>query len=130
MNLALDTNILIEIDRLNKKIIEKLESLRKEEQLDPTLPALVVLEYYYGFLDSRKKESALKNINKYTILNTSKGSSLLSAEIKHKLERAGQIIPDIDIIIAAICIDNNAILVTSDKQFEKIKELNKIILDV
>lgn len=130
MNLALDTNILIEIDRLNKTVIKELESLRKEESLDPALPALVVLEYYYGFLDSRKKESALKNIDKYTILNTSKDSSLLSAEIKHKLERAGQIIPDIDIIIAAICIDNNATLVTSDKQFEKIKELNKIILDI
>lgn len=130
MNLALDTNILIEIDRLNKIVIKELESLRKEELLDPALPALVVLEYYYGFLDSRKKDSALKNIDKYTILNTSKDSSLLSAEIKYKLERAGQIIPDMDIIIAAICIDNNATLVTSDKQFEKIKELNKIILDI
>mgnify|MGYP001566170836 FL=1 len=109
-------------------LIENLKELG--EKTEPALPSPVVSEYHYGFLGTNKTEIALKNIEKYEILNTSKNSALIFAEIKHRLEKSGQMIPDMDILIAAICIDNNATLITSDSQFERIKELNKIVLEI
>ena len=128
--IALDTNILIEIDVLNASVVERLKELRNEAPANPALPAPVVSEYYYGVLGTRKKEKALENIGKYEILNTSKDSALLFAEIKDRLKKSGQMLSDMDLLIAAICVDNSVTLVTSDRQFEKIKELNKIIVEV
>ncbi len=129
MRLAFDTNILIELDLLNKALIEKLRELRKDTVLNPTIPSPVVSEYYYGFLGLGKKERALENLGKFEVINTSKESALLFAELKHRLGKAGNTIPDMDVFIASICIDNNLTLVSYDKQFEKITELKKIILN-
>jgi len=130
MTLALDTNILIEVDLLNQTVIEKLNNIREKISAKPVLPSPVISEYYYGFLGTKKKEKALKFVEGFDVLNTSKNSSLLFAELRHKLMKSGKILTDMDILIASICIDNNATLVTMDKQFEDINELNKIILNV
>lgn len=126
MILAFDTNILIEIDLLNRHIMDKLEELKKT--FNPVLPSPVVSEYYYGFLGTPGKERALKSIEDYTILNTSKDSAMIFADIKHKLRKTGITISDMDLLIASICIDNDTTLVTMDNQFKKIDELKKIIL--
>ena len=128
MKLAFDTNILIEIDLVNTGVIEKLKEITENVSDEPSIPSPVVSEYYYGFLGTRKKEAALKILENYNILNTSRNSAIIFAEIKDELKKSGQIISDMDLLIASICIDNNATLITADKQFEKIKELKKIIL--
>ena len=50
------------------------------------------------------------------------------ADLKYKYEKKGIVVPLADLIIASIAIENNAVLVTSDKDFEKIEELKKIII--
>ncbi len=129
MTLAFDTNILIEIDRLNSKLLERLQAIRNKFPQSPVIPFPVVSEYYYGFLDTRKKDEALRTLGDYETLQTSKNSALLFAELKNSLRKKGRIIQDMDLFIAAVCIDAGATLVTFDKQFEEIKELAKIILE-
>lgn len=127
--LTLDTNVLIELDLANKPLISKLEEMKKDSPSNITIPSIVVSEYYYGFLRANKREAALKNLEFFEVLNTSKQSSLICAELKREAEQAGYTIPELDLLIASICIDNGVTLVTFDKQFEKVAELKKIILD-
>ena len=128
MRLAFDTNILIEIDLLNQKLTERLKELRKKAPASPTIPSPVVSEYYYGFLGIEKPDIALKNLEIYEILNTSKQSSFIFAEIKHELTTTGRLVPDMDMLIASICMAHDATLVTFDAQFESVQRLKKIIL--
>ena len=129
--ISLDTNVLIELEKGNKKTLSMLEGL-KQAYPSPSLPFPVFSEYYYGYLEKGRKnvQIALERLEVFEILHSTKKSAMLFSEVKYNLEKSGQIIPDIDILIAAICIDNNATLVTSDKQFERIKELNKIMLEL
>lgn len=45
------------------------------------------------------------------------------ADLKYKYEKKGIVIPLADLIIANIAIENNTVLVTSDKHFERPEEL-------
>jgi predicted nucleic acid-binding protein len=45
-------------------------------------------------------------------------------QIRAKLKRKGQIIDDLDILIAATCLANNLVLITENqKHFKRIEEL-------
>lgn len=127
--ILLDTNILIELERGNKEIISMLEEMSQKHST-PSLPFPVFSEYYYGYLKKGRKDvqTALERLDEFEILNSTRKSAMLFSEIKYNLEKTGQIISDMDLLIASICIDNNATLITADKQFEKVKDLNKIIL--
>ena len=52
----------------------------------------------------------------------------LGAEIWHDLRNKGTLIHEFDILIAAICKANNAHLITFDKDFVKIKDLQVTVL--
>ena len=128
--ILLDRNILIELERGNKKLILILEELSQKHPT-PSLPFPVFSEYYYGYLKKGRKDvqTALERLDEFEILNSTRKSALLFSDIKYNLEKTGQIISDMDMLIASICIDNNATLITFDKQFEKIKELDKILVE-
>lgn len=128
--IALDTNVLIELEKGNKNMLSIINKLRQKYS-SPSLPFPVFSEYYYGYLKKGRKgiQAALKRLEVFELLHSTKKSSTTFAEIKYRLEKAGRMLSDMDVLIAALCIDNGATLVTFDKQFEKVDELDKIVLE-
>lgn len=130
MSVILDTSILVELESKNLFVIDKLKDILNKYPSKPQITSLTYSEFYYGCLRKSKKEqeSILKELDRYFVLDTTKESSKLFAEIKLSLEKEGKQIPSFDIMIASIAIANNSILVTTDPHFKNIRLLNTILL--
>lgn len=128
--IALDTGVLIELERGNRKTLESLGEF-KEKHPAPSLPFPVFSEYYYGYLKKGKKKAstALQRLELFDILHSTNESAALFSEIKRDLERSGSIIPDMDILIASLVLSHGAILLTYDRQFAAVESLKARILD-
>lgn len=128
MTIAFDTNVLIEIDKGNEKLLDFLEDLKKKEPSDPVMPFPIFSEFYYGYLKEGKQKIALKTLSGYEMVHSTENSAKVFAEIKYDLEKKGKPMNLLDILIASLCIDNGITLVTLDDSFDEIKELDKIVL--
>ena len=129
MSLAFDTSILIAVEKKEKKIIEKLEKLSKLHKLAPQLPFIAYYEFLRGLkIGKPKKYVELRAfIEQFNVLNTTKSTAEILSDLRIKYDSVGESLPLADLLIASQIIENNLILVTRDKDFEKIKELKKII---
>lgn len=130
MSLVLDTSILIAIERGDKEIISKLEDLYKSYPSAPQLTFISFFEYLIG-LKIRKNKSFQSNLiflKKFNVLHTTISSAEILSDLKIKYDKKGVALSLADLLSASIVIDNSLILVTRDKDFEKIEELKKIIL--
>lgn len=127
--IALDTNVLIALERGDKKVLAFMETMRRDHK-DIALPFPVLSEYYYGYLKKGEGDvqEALARLDSFELLHSTKGVAMRFAEIAHRLGKRGYPLPDMDVLIAAICVDHDAVLVTADRHFERIKDLRKIIL--
>ena len=67
-------------------------------------------------------------LKKFNILQTTNSSAEILSDLKIKYDKKGMSLPLADLLSASIVIDNSLILVTKDRDFEKIEELKKIIL--
>ncbi|MBI5072846.1 type II toxin-antitoxin system VapC family toxin [Candidatus Woesearchaeota archaeon] len=127
--LVLDTNILIDIEKNNLAIKDQ---LKKYILLGaPAITALTYAEFLYGYLSKQKDavEQALKTLDLYRTLHTTKKSCRLIAELQYELEKKGTPLPLADIVTAAIVLENNATLITRDRDFKRIERLNAVYLE-
>ena len=130
MSLVFDTSVLIAIERGNKETINELENLYKSYPSSPQLTFISSFEYLIG-LKIRKNKSFQTNLiflKKFNVLHTTNSSAEILSNLKIKYDKKGIALSLADLLSASIVIDNNLILVTKDKDFEKIEELKKIIL--
>lgn len=129
MAFVLDTNVYIEVERNNQKIIGNLLNLNVLDMAFIT--TMSYSEIYYGLLAGKKNElnDKLEKLNKVPLLNTTKNSSKLFSEMKYELEKAGKMIPPFDTLIASITIDNEMTLLTTDEHFKQIPRLKIILLE-
>lgn len=119
--ICLDSNIIIEILKGNetaKSIIEETEELC-------TTP-INIFEVWYG----KRKEELIDNfLDAFNILNLDKESAKKAAEIAKSLEQKGKSLDTRDIFIGAICIENNAPLLTNNKKhFERLEDFGLHLL--
>jgi len=130
MSLVFDTSILIAIERGDKEVINGLENLYKSHPSSPQLTFISFFECLIG-LKIRKNKSFQNNLiflKKFNVLHTTNSSAEILSDLKIKYDKKGIALSLADLLSASIVIDNNLILVTKDKDFEKIEELKKIIL--
>jgi|SRR3989338_1609030 len=129
MILAFDTSILIEIERGNKEIVKKLHELRKIYPMPVLLPFISYYEFLKGLkIGKPKNYNELMNfLRKFIFLQTTIITADILSDLKIKYQKKGEDIPLVDLLIASQIIENHALLVTRDKDFEKIEELKKII---
>ena len=85
-------------------------------------------ELLFGAFNSSRKQHNLNIVNqlldKINILPFCKEASSIFAEQKAILRKKGQILADLDLLIASIAIKNKCVLVTNnDKHFSRIKPL-------
>ena len=67
-------------------------------------------------------------INKFNCLKPSGITAQILAELRNKYEKKGIAIGLADLIVASTAKEHNMAVVTQDKIFEKIDEINKIVL--
>lgn len=130
MAVILDTSVLIEIERGNKKVLKKLDDICKIYPEKPYITQLTVSEFIYGTLNrsSTNQVQALNKLKQYNFLNTTVSSSILLAHLDSVLTKKGKKIPPFDIFIASLAIDNDMPLVTRDCHFKEISGLNLILI--
>ncbi|TDX84781.1 type II toxin-antitoxin system VapC family toxin [Epilithonimonas xixisoli] len=123
---VLDTNIIIDLFRGDEKTKSFLNNF------DFEIPVIVIGELFYGAENSSNKEKHFQQIKKFTeevsIINSTEDTAKIYASIKSDLKQQGKPIPENDIWIAAIAIENNKSLVTNDQHFLSIKNLKIINL--
>jgi len=130
MILVLDTNILIDLQKGNEKTKNTIRKIVKEYPYPAKITVFSKFEFITGLLGNPvKNESKVKEfISGFSVLQTTEKSPLIFAELKNEYDKKGLQIPLIDLLIAGLVIENNLVLVTKDKDFEKIKELKKIMI--
>ena len=131
MTLLLDTSILVGIQRKDRDIIRKLGNLTKIHFHPSSVSFINYFEFYYGLIDKnvKNRQIMIEFINKFNCLKASVMTAQILAELKHKYDKKGIPIGLADLIIASQAKENNLVLVSMDKTFEKIEEINKIILN-
>jgi tRNA(fMet)-specific endonuclease VapC len=94
------------------------------------IPVTVIGELYYGAQYSVQVQKNINNIDKlinsYEVLKTDNNTAKTYGTIKASLRRKGKPIPENDIWIAAIAKQYDLTLITRDKHFSEIDELNII----
>ena len=122
----LDTNIIIDWFRGDEKTISFLNNF------DFEIPVIVIGELFYVAENSSKKAKHFEQIKSFikevSIINSTNETAKIYASIKSQLKQEGKPIPENDIWIAAIAIENNKSLVTNDQHFTLIKGLKIINL--
>lgn len=117
----LDTNIVIELFKGDKKIFEFLE------QQTLYIATAVLAELYLGAYRSANEQRHLREIKDFllrcNVLNADHGTAENYAIIKTALLKKGKPIPENDIWIAATALQHQLPLYTNDKHFNEVNSL-------
>jgi tRNA(fMet)-specific endonuclease VapC len=118
----LDTNIVIAIFSGETSIKEHL--IKADEVF---ISSTVLGELFFGAFKSKRSKTNLKRISDFadsiTILKCDKDTAYQYGIVKYRLLDKGKPIPENDIWIAAVAMQNDLILVTRDRHFDEIEEL-------
>ena len=126
--MILDSDILIYFLKGEKKVVEEVLKIASDELFTTRVN---YTELLYGEYNSSKIEDNLtkfKNfLERFTILEFDERSSEIFAQTKAKLKKEGNIIADMDLMIASIAIANEQELATNNhKHFERIRNLKTL----
>lgn len=121
-NVLLDTNIVSAYLSNDPKIISH---VKHYDHI--ILPSIVVGELYYGAYNSKRIADniiALKGLVQATlILKCDKKTGDFYGRVRYELKKKGRMIPTNDIWIAALALQYKLPLVTRDKHFNNINDL-------
>jgi len=130
MRLILDTNIYSDYAEGNPAVVD----IMAESAREICFPTIVLGELYYGFRKSnRKKLNELKieqfiKIFRVEIIMVDENVARKYALIYEYLEKKGRKIPINDVWIAACCMADGGTLLTRDRHFSHVDQIEKIIL--
>lgn len=125
MNIILDTSILIELERGNKEVISGVDELRKLYPAPAKISFINYFEFLYGLKDKsiKNKEKSKSFVELFEVIQTTKKTANNLVNLKQKYE-----LPLADLLIASQTLETNGLLVTKDKDFERIDEIDKVII--
>jgi predicted nucleic acid-binding protein len=125
MKYVVDSDTLIYFFKNNKKVVKKFSEINKRN-IHTTI--INYSELLFGAYNSEKVEENKKKFKSFLksikILNFDRSAAENFARLKAELKREGNMIDDMDLMIASICISNNYILITNNvKHFGRIENL-------
>jgi len=131
MNLLLDASVLIAIQKRENKTISKLDELKKIYPQIACVSFINYFEFYYGLVENstKNRENLIQFLNQFVFLKGSIETAQILAQLKKKYDKKGVVIGLADLITASHAKEHNLILITKDKVFEKIDDINKILID-
>lgn len=121
-----DSDILIYFLKGKKEVIEKVIHIPQESLY---ITRINYTELLYGAYNSARVEENLKTIiaflANFKILEFDKDASEIFAKTKASLKSQGNIIADMDLMIASIALNHQFILVSNNtKHFQRIEKLD------
>ena len=121
----IDSDILIYFLKGKQEVVERLSQIPID---DLYISRINYTELIYGAYNSTKIDQNLKVIEpfleNFTILEFTKASSLIFSKEKARLKKSGNIIVDMDLMIASIAIENDCTLISNNiKHFERVQNL-------
>ena len=113
--------------RLGKSSFIK-ENIKDFDELYITL--LSYAEFYQGYAGKQPqvKKECENFLNTFKHLTISEASAKLYAELSYKYAKQGITIEPFDLLITAIAIEHGTKVITTDTDFERMAEVDKIIL--
>jgi tRNA(fMet)-specific endonuclease VapC len=94
------------------------------------LPAIVIGEYCFGLLSSKKRralESRFRQLAaKCTVLDIGQQTGETYAQIRFELKQKGRPLPDNDIWIAASAREHNLPIVSRDTHFDEVDGIRRL----
>lgn len=126
MNYLLDTNICIYL--IKRKPPEVLQRFRQLQPGSVFISSVTTSELYYGAQKSQRVQTNLEALNNFLlpfrIVDYDESASFLYGELRANLEKRGQPIGLLDMMIAAHALSLDVPLVTNNtKEFERVKGL-------
>ena len=126
MRIALDTNRLTDLFRGDRALSEFLG--RCDEVWIPFVVLAEMKAGFYGGTRATHNEALLANLlarETVAILLASRETTEQYARLFVQLKRAGTPVPDNDLWIAAMAIENDLALVSRDRHFDKVPQLRR-----
>ena len=126
MKYLLDTNICIALIRQKPAaLIQRLTSLQPG---DAGISSITLAELFHGVEKSSRPEQNMSALEQFLLpldlADFDQDSALAYGKIRADLERTGQLIGSMDILIAAHAVSLDAIMVTNNvKEFQRVKGL-------
>lgn len=126
MQFLIDTNICIYI--INNRPPEVIRKFKRVAIGDIGISSISVSELYYGVCKSKRIKENLKRLEEFLrpfeIIPYDENASKSYGEIRSQLEKQGNVIGPLDLLIAAHALSSGLILITNnEKEFKRIKSL-------
>lgn len=118
-----DSDILITF--LKGKELSKKTLLRLQDTSEIAVSVITIAEVLEGVVDNQKRLNQAKEfVSQFEIIGIDTNIAEEFASQRFSLRKSGNLIDNMDLLIAATALANNLILVTNNqKDFKKIKEL-------
>ena len=121
----IDSDILIYFLKGKQEVVKRLSQIPID---DLYISRINYTELMYGAYNSTKIDQNLKIIepflDSFTVLEFTKVSSLIFAKEKARLKKSGNIIADMDLMIASIALENDCTLISNNiKHFDRVQNL-------
>lgn len=122
----LDTNICIYI--MNRRPIEIIQKFKQFDIGDIGVSTITLSELQYGAAKSKKTKLNLQRVEEFLtpleILLYDLNAAKCYGEVRQNLEKRGEIIGPLDMLIAAHALSNDIVLVTNnEKEFQRVHSL-------
>ena len=128
-SVALDTSVAIAVLNGQGNIGEWIQGF-----VEVNLPVPVVGELCYGALNSRNARENLLRVESLAshchILEMRRRTAEIYAELRLDLKSKGRPIPENDLWIAALCVENDIALATDDAHFDSVDGLQVSIREL
>ena len=85
---------------------------------------VILMELLQGSKDDRSIKKIETLFNALPLLDIGFDTWKAAGKLSNRYKKKGMILPLPDVLIAQLCIENNAILLTADRHFEQITEVH------
>lgn len=126
MKYLIDTNICIYI--MNKRPIKVIQKFKQFDVGEICVSTITVSELQYGVIKSKNHRLNRQRVQEFLspleIIPYDESAANMYGDIRYQLEKRGEPIGPLDLMIAAHALSGNFVLVTNnEKEFKRIKQL-------
>jgi predicted nucleic acid-binding protein len=98
---------------------------------DICLPVIVLGEYRYGILESRRQAAYERWLAELLlscrVLEITEETAKRYAQLRLQLKEIGRPIPSNDLWIAALCVEHSLPLLSRDRHFDHVKSVQRLV---
>lgn len=132
MMFIFDTSAIIALEKEDKSALKSISELLKKQTGPPQASFVTYYEFLYGTKNRSLNNQlrAIEFLNNFNCIPATRRTAEILASLRHNYKKKGVSVNLADMIIASQAKEHNLTLVTTDKIFEKIEDINKIIMDL